>query len=154
MLKTPKYHFTIEPQTDLLADIDVWEPPVPGAFEKGHIHSYYEILVFRKGGGTHQMVSDIFKVENYSIHILPGNNFHELRRAADTDGFEIVFSEVFLYQLQQFDKKTDYFQYFSEPRIVDFQEIAFSDLEVYFDQLIKHQQNKPIFYNLVSLSRL
>src|SRR5688572_13544443 len=90
------YHFIIDGPSDLLADIDVWERAKPGVFEPGHFHSYYEILVFRKGGGTHQMANEIFAVEDYSIHCLTNNTFHELKRTIDTDGFEIIFSQVFL----------------------------------------------------------
>jgi AraC family transcriptional activator of pobA len=148
---SPKYHFTIDSQSDLLANVDVWEPPVPGAFEKGHFHSYYEILVFKKGGGTHQMANEVFEVEDHSIHILTNNTFHELKRAPATDGFEIIFSEVFLGQLQQFDKRTNYLQYFSMSRVLNLGREEFMQLQVYFDELIKNKNNKSIFYNLVSL---
>ena len=97
------------------------------------------------------MASDVFDVADCSIHILQNNNFHELRRTTETDGFEIIFSEVFLHQLQQFDKKTNYIQYFSQSRVLNFSEADFSGLQLYFDELIKHKANKSIFYNLVSL---
>jgi AraC-like DNA-binding protein len=151
MLRAPRYHFSIASQSDLLADVDVWEPALPDVYEKGHFHSYYEILVFKKGGGTHQMADDIFPVANCSIHILQSNNFHELRRTTETDGFEIIFSEVFLHQLQQFDKKTNYIQYFSQSRVLNFCAEDFAGLQVYFDELIRNKGNKSIFYNLVSL---
>ncbi|RYZ54273.1 MAG: AraC family transcriptional regulator [Sphingobacteriales bacterium] len=151
MFHTPNYHFTIERQADLLADMDLWEPAQPGVFEKGHFHSYYEILVFRKGGGTHQMADEVFEVEDFSVHILANNKFHELRRTTATDGFEIIFSEVFLEQLQQFDRKTNYIQYFSESRVLNFDREAFESLEIYFRELVVHRDNKSIFCNLVSL---
>jgi AraC-like DNA-binding protein len=151
MLHTPKYHFTIERQADLLADMEIWEPAEEGVFEPGHFHSYYEILVFKRGGGTHQMANDIHEVEDYSIHILTNNNFHELKRTTETDGFEIIFSEVFLEQLQQFDRKTNYIQYFSESRVLNFGKEEFSEFQVYFDELIKHKDNQSFFCNLVSL---
>jgi AraC family transcriptional regulator, transcriptional activator of pobA len=151
MLYTPKYHFTIERQADLLADMEIWEPAQEGVYEPGHFHSYYEILVFKRGGGTHQMANDIHEVEDCSIHILTNNNFHELKRTTETDGFEIIFSEVFLEQLQLFDRKTNYIQYFSESRVLNFDKEEFSEFQVYFDELIKHQDNQSFFCNLVSL---
>lgn len=151
MLLAPKYHFAIDIQSDLLADVDVWERAQPGIFEKGHSHSYYEMLIFKKGGGTHQMAADVFDVADHSIHILQSNNFHELKRTPETDGFEIIFSDVFLHQLQQFDKKTNYVQYFSRSRVLNFSPAEFNGLQVYFDEMIKHRSNKSIFYNLVSL---
>ncbi len=147
----PNYHFTIERQSDLLANVEVWDPPVEGVFEKGHFHSYYEILIFKKGGGTHQMADEIFEVEDYSIHILTNNTFHELKRAAKTDGFEIIFSEVFLEQLQRFDVITNYLQYFSRSHVLNFTEEEFRDFQIFFDELIKQKENKSFFYNLVSL---
>lgn len=80
MLQTPRYHFTIVHQSDLLASIDIWEPAQQGIFEKGHFHSYFEILIFKKDGGTQKMGNKIFNVEDCSIHLLANNVFHELRR--------------------------------------------------------------------------
>ncbi len=151
MLAVPKFHFTIARQSDLLADIDIWEPAVPGVFEKGHLHSYYEILIFLKGGGTHQMGPEVWEVADHSIHFLTNNTFHELKRTTDTDGFEIIFSEAFLHQLQLFDQKTNYVQYFAESRVLNLSEVAFSEFRLYFNELIRNKENRPIFYNLVSL---
>ena len=151
MLQTPEYHFTIDRKEDLLADIDVWEPALPGVFEKGHFHSYYEILVFLKGGGTHQMANELVEVEDYSIHVLTNNTFHELKRTTATDGFEIIFSDVFLHQLQQFDKKTNYVQYFLQSHVLNLNKENFNGFQVYFDELIKNKNNKSILYNLVSI---
>src|SRR5688572_3688042 len=89
---SPGYHFTIERQEDLLANVEVWERATEGVFEPGHFHSYYEILIFKKGGGSHQMGNDTFEVMDHSIHILTNNTFHELKRTTETDGFEIIFS--------------------------------------------------------------
>jgi AraC-like DNA-binding protein len=151
MLLAPKYHFAIARQSDLLADIDVWEPPQPGVFERGHVHSYYEVLVFKKGGGTHQMADDVFDVADGSIHVLAPNNFHELKRAPETDGFEIIFSETFLQQLQQFDTKTNYRHYFSQSHVLNLGEEQFREFEIYFSELIKNRDNKSLFNNWVSL---
>lgn len=146
-----KHHFTIERHSDLLANVDVWEPAISGVYEKGHSHSYYEILVFKRGGGTHQMANEVFEVKDCSIHILANHNFHELKRTTETDGFEIIFSEAFLYQLQQFDKTTNYVQYFSESHVLNFHQDEFGEFQLYFDSLIKHKSDKSIFYNLVSI---
>jgi AraC family transcriptional activator of pobA len=151
MLPSPKYHFTIESQSDLLADMEVWDRALPGVFEPGHFHSYYEILIFKKGGGTHQMANDMFDVEDCSIHVLANNNFHELRRTTETDGFEIIFSEVFLHQLQQFDRKTNYIKYFSESHVLNLTPGTFGELQVYFDELVKDYDNKSLFHNLAAL---
>ncbi len=151
MLRAPGYHFAIDRQSDLLADIDVWEPAEVGVFEKGHIHSYYEMLIFKRGGGTHQMADEIYEVADYSIHILANNNYHELKRTTATDGFEIIFSQVFLNQLQQFDKNTNYIRYFAQSRVLNFKEDEFREFQIYFDELIRHKNNKSFFYNLVSL---
>ncbi|MBC8045835.1 MAG: helix-turn-helix transcriptional regulator [Fimbriimonadaceae bacterium] len=151
MLQAPKYHFTIDHQEDLLANVDVWEPARDGVFEKGHLHSYYEILVFLKGGGTHQMANEIFDVEDYSIHVLTNNTFHELKRTTETDGFEIIFSDVFLNQLQQFDTKTNYVQYFLQSHVLNLKKDEFKEFQVYFTDLINNKNNKSFFYNLVSI---
>jgi AraC-like DNA-binding protein len=151
MLQAPEYHFTIARQEDLLANVDVWEPALPGVFEKGHFHSYYEILVFLKGGGTHQMGDELVDVQDYSIHVLTNNTFHELKRTTETDGFEIIFSDVFLHQLQQFDVKTNYVHFFLQSHVLNLNKEEFEEFRVYFEELIKQKNNKSIFYNLVSI---
>ena len=151
MLPPPKYHFTIPRQSDLLADIDIWERALPGVFEKGHVHAYYEILIFRKGGGTHQMGDNVFDVADNSIHVLEPNKCHELKRTTQTDGFEIIFSEAFLQQLQQFDRKTNYLQYFSQSHVLNLSAEQFREFEVYFGELVKDKESKSLFNNWVAL---
>ncbi|HEX8270209.1 MAG TPA: AraC family transcriptional regulator, partial [Flavobacterium sp.] len=143
--------FTIEKQSDFLADMEIWEPAEPHVFEKGHFHSYFEMLIFIKGGGTHQMGTDVFDVADHSVHILNNNTFHELRRTPEVDGFEIIFSDVFLNQLQSFDKRTNYIQYFSESRVLNFSEDQFNEFQIYFSELGKYQNNKSIFCNILSV---
>ncbi len=151
MLQASQYHFTIDRQENLLANIDIWEPAREGVFEKGHFHSYYEILTFFKGGGTHQMANEIFEVEDHSIHVLTNNTFHELKRTTETEGFEIIFSDVFLHQLQQFDSKTNYVQYFLQSHVLNLTKEDFKEFQVYFTELINYKDNKSLFYNLVSI---
>jgi AraC family transcriptional regulator, transcriptional activator of pobA len=151
LMQTPKYHFTIDRRENLLADVDVWTPATEGVFEPGHFHSYYELLIFKKGGGTHKMGNEVYQVNDFSIHVLKNNTFHELRRTTETDGFEIIFSEVFLNQLQQFDPETNYLRYFSDSHVINFSEEEFKSFSVYFNELLSNQQNKSIFYNLVSI---
>lgn len=150
-MQVPKYHFTIDRQESLMANIELWEPAKEGVYEKMHSHSYYEMLVFKTGGGTHEMAGEINNVEDFSFHMLPTNTFHELKRVTKTDGFEIIFSESFIEQLQYFDSDTNYIHYFSTPRIQNLSREEFEEFQFYFNELLKHKGNKSIFYNIVSL---
>jgi len=93
----------------------------------------------------------VFDVTDHSIHVLEPNRFHELKRTTENDGFEIIFSEAFLQQLQQFDKKTAYIQYFSKSHVLNLSESQFREFEGHFSELIKGKDSKSLFNNWVSL---
>lgn len=71
-----------------------------------HRHSYYEILVFIKGGGVHEIDFIKYPIKSKSLHFVASNQIHEVRRKAGSNGFSLLFSQEFLpsnYNLKDFD---------------------------------------------------
>ncbi len=150
MIITPDLHFKIESNSDLLASIDVWEKALPGIFEKAHSHAYYELLIFNQGGGTHRIGNDEFAVDSRSIHLVPSNTIHELKRTVETDGYEIIFSSVFLNKLQEFDIKTNYLLFASKASVSVFSSDEFEIFINYFNKLVSSGTSPSMFYNIVA----
>jgi AraC family transcriptional activator of pobA len=66
-------------------------------FSKPHRHNYYEILIFFKGGGLHEIDFIQHTILNNSIHFVAANSVHLMRRDKRSDGATILFSEDFFY---------------------------------------------------------
>lgn len=60
-----------------------------------HRHNYYEILVFNKGGGKHEIDFDAYKIKSLSIHFVSANQVHVVRRLPGSDGFNFILSSEF-----------------------------------------------------------
>jgi AraC family transcriptional regulator, transcriptional activator of pobA len=60
-----------------------------------HRHNYYEIFIFFKGGGTHDIDFNTFEIESNSIHFVSPGQVHQVRRELDTYGYVILFSRDF-----------------------------------------------------------
>lgn len=144
-------HFTIAAKDDLIADIDIWDAPVPGVYEPAHSHAYYEILVFNTGGGTHRIGNNIYDVADFDIHFVPANTIHELKRVANTDGYEIIFSEMFLNKIQTFDPKTNYFQFANYEQVIHLNAADFELFRGYFKKLTAYKTQSSLFNSVVAL---
>ncbi|MCC7244032.1 MAG: AraC family ligand binding domain-containing protein [Saprospiraceae bacterium] len=65
----------------------------PGQY---HWHDYYEIFLFREGGGFHQIDFEKVSIENNSVHFVRPGQVHLLNRAPDSSGFVLLFDDDFL----------------------------------------------------------
>lgn len=67
---------------DELSHYDTTEP---------HRHNYFEIFIFDKGRGTHDIDFHPFPIHSKSLHIVAPGQVHQVRRELDTNGFVILF---------------------------------------------------------------
>lgn len=58
---------------------------------KPHRHNYFEMFVFGKGDGEHEVDFVNFPIISNSIHIVAPGQVHQVRRELDTNGFVILF---------------------------------------------------------------
>ena len=63
---------------------------------KPHKHSYFEIFLFQKGGGTHEIDFNSHSILSESIHFVFPNQVHKVARELDTYGFVILISKEFM----------------------------------------------------------
>ncbi|MFZ6052047.1 AraC family transcriptional regulator [Halocola ammonii] len=67
---------------DALTHYDTTEP---------HRHNYFEIFIFDKGKGTHDIDFQSFPIDSASLHIVAPGQVHQVKRELDTNGFVILF---------------------------------------------------------------
>jgi AraC-like DNA-binding protein len=60
-----------------------------------HRHNYHEIFYFVKGGGTHDIDFRTFTIEDHSIHFVNPGQVHQVKRAAGSHGFILLFTGEF-----------------------------------------------------------
>lgn len=62
-----------------------------------HRHNYYEIFLFEKGGGKHDLDFNTYEIKSNSIHFVSPGQVHQVKRALNTHGAVILFSRDFYY---------------------------------------------------------
>ena len=63
---------------------------------EAHRHTYYEILLFTKGGGEHMIDFEYYPIEDNSIHFISSGQIHALNRDKESTGYVVIFSKDFL----------------------------------------------------------
>lgn len=56
-----------------------------------HRHNYFELFVFEKGGGYHEIDFIDFDVLDYSVQIVAPGQVHQMKREVNSNGFVILF---------------------------------------------------------------
>lgn len=64
---------------------------------KAHRHKYYEIFLFAKGGGYHEIDFNSYSITDSSIHFVSPGQVHKVRRERDSFGSILLFSSDFYY---------------------------------------------------------
>jgi AraC family transcriptional regulator, transcriptional activator of pobA len=78
--------------------------------QQAHKHTFYHLLLFTKGGGSHTIDFEQFPVNRYQIYFMVPGQVHQWRFEGIVDGFVVNFSPAFF---QSFLLKTDYPEQFS-----------------------------------------
>lgn len=63
---------------------------------KPHRHNYFELFIFERGEGSHQIDFHAFPIRSNSVHIVAPEQVHQVRRELNTNGFVILFDPVIL----------------------------------------------------------
>jgi len=56
-----------------------------------HRHNYFEIFIFDKGQGYHEIDFHSYPIRSASLHIVAPGQVHQVKRELDTNGFVILF---------------------------------------------------------------
>lgn len=115
---------------------------------KAHRHTFYHLLLFTKGGGTHTIDFSSFPVKPYQIYFMVPGQVHSWDFAGEVDGYVVNFSTSFF---QSFLLRPDYLESFSffqgiaEDGVINLPE----DLQVHivhpFEEIIKQSTQNNNF---------
>jgi len=139
-----------------MATIINWSMPSLYDFDEIHSHEFWDILIFEKGGGTHCIDFQDYEIKDNSIHIVSNNSTHRAERSFGSNGYSIIFTPLYLNQLQQFDKEQDYLSFYRHSRAINLNQESFNNCNYILSEMIKNQTDKSYFFNLLAafLSKL
>lgn len=93
----PLHNFSKDDESSVAFDIIPLESKSAYDSSVPHRHNYYEIFVFEKGGGEHDIDFNTFEVRDNSIHFVSPGQVHNLRRKKGSFGYAILFSRDFYF---------------------------------------------------------
>lgn len=95
MNKIPVHHFSKDDETSIPFSFRSLKGPAGYNVSVPHRHNFYEILIFIKGSGSHEIDFLNIPIEPYSIHFISPGQVHHLRQSETTEGFLLIFSREF-----------------------------------------------------------
>ncbi|PCH98415.1 MAG: AraC family transcriptional regulator [Bacteroidetes bacterium] len=93
----PIHDFTSDDDSSIAFEIeplelrDSYDTSIP------HRHNYYEIFLFIKGGGTHEIDFETFPINANSVHFVSPGQVHKVKRELNSFGYVLSFSRDFYY---------------------------------------------------------
>ncbi len=60
-----------------------------------HRHRYYEIFLFPKGGGVHEIDFNHYPIKEFSVHFVSPGQVHKVSRGLGTYGYVILFNDEY-----------------------------------------------------------
>jgi AraC family transcriptional regulator, transcriptional activator of pobA len=104
-----------------------------------HKHTFYHLLCFTKGGGTHAIDFQQFPVRPYQIYFMIPGQVHSWSFAGEVDGFVINFSASFFRSLLLQPDYLEQFPFFGgnvSDSVIDIPESHQAKVHQLFEQLI------------------
>jgi AraC family transcriptional activator of pobA len=118
-----------------------------------HKHSFYHLILFTEGGGTHDIDFHKFQVRPYQIYFMIPGQVHSWSFEGPVDGYVINFSVSFF---QSFLIKPDYMEQFPffngiiEDSVIDLPEEIQPQVKTYFEQLVHESElSQPYGFDMV-----
>lgn len=113
-----------------------------------HRHSFYHIVFFTQGSGTHAIDFQNFDVKPYQIYFMIPGQVHSWNFSGPVDGFVINFSSTFF---QSFLLLSDYLERFSffsgnaEDSVVNLPEASGEEVVAVFERLLEQSVSNNKF---------
>ncbi len=108
-----------------------------------HKHTFYHLVFFTKGGGTHAIDFQSFPVKPYQIYFMIPGQVHSWDFEGEVDGYVINFSVPFF---QSFLLQSDYLEQFpffsgaSQDEVIDIPENLHKETIQLFEQIITESE--------------
>ena len=120
---------------------------------KAHRHTFYHLLLFTKGGGSHTIVFSCCRVQPYKIYFMVPGQVHRWFFYGEVYGYVLNFSTSFF---QSFLLRPDYLETFSffngiaDDGVINLPEELQSKIVRIFEEIIQHStQNNTFRWDIV-----
>ncbi len=147
----PTYQFSDVDAKINLARFVRLDNPESYPFDSFHAHAYSEIMVFVKGGGTHNINFEHHNIKDNSIHHIAANDLHWVERSMDSEGFAIVYKDQFLHKLQYVNPEIDFAQVFNHSKILNFEQDNFSEFQLIIKELLNNSTPSGYLLQLIGV---
>lgn len=115
-----------------------------------HTHAYNKILVFKDGGGNHNINSRDHQISGNSIHLIAAHELHRLERSPQATGFAVLYKEQFLQKLQVLNPGFDCCRMFRSSRVINLDAERTDDFEFIFRELLRNQGNASYLLQVIA----
>lgn len=113
--------------------------------EVAHQHSFDEILLINRGGGTHGIHGHSHPLESGAIHILPAGTSHLLLRTGECDGGTILFQKKYVLDEPYLPfKQLDFYQ--PNQPVLKTPEHVFTDIWLTYEHLLYESRQQQHYY--------
>ncbi|OJV50420.1 MAG: hypothetical protein BGO31_13710 [Bacteroidetes bacterium 43-16] len=145
----PTYQYSEEDAKNKLASFVRLDNPQSYPFDSFHAHSYNEIMVFFKGGGTHNINFKNYTIESGAIHLIAAHDLHWVERAMDSEGFAIVYKDQFLQKLQMVNPDIDFTTLFRDSRIINLDTAAIQQYTSITQEILDNKGQSAYMLQLI-----
>lgn len=114
-----------------------------------HRHSFYHLVMFTSGSGTHDIDFKRFPVEAGQIYFMIPGQVHSWNFEDNIDGYIINFSEQFFQTLllnPAYHERFSFFSGFTEDEVLFLQDKNKQNIARLFEQILSEYQQKQAFY--------
>lgn len=91
----PIHHFSVDDNSSIPFKYIPLELKTEYDTSVPHRHNYYEMFIFTKGGGYHDIDFNRYEIENCSIHFVSPGQVHHVERSLGSFGYVLLFSRDF-----------------------------------------------------------
>lgn len=148
MNNIPTFNFRNIGRKEKLVDILPWDYSNFYQTEKVHCHDYHELFVITNGSGIHQIDGVIHAIEANSFHIVPNFFSHKFQREQGTIGFTIAIQSIFIEQLCNFDKVSNYRALFDKEHIINLEAAHFNNFHFFVNEIQNESLNDAYLQNI------
>jgi len=144
----PTFNFRNIGRKEKLVDLLPWDYSNFYQTEKLHCHDYHELFVITSGSGVHQIDGVEYAIQSNSFHIVPNFFSHKFQREQGTIGFTIAIQSIFIEQLCNFDKVSNYRALFEKEHLIDLGSIDFNSFHFFVNEIQNQGINDAYMQNI------
>lgn len=108
-----------------------------------HGHSFYHLVLFTKGSGSHTLDFTKFSVQPYQVYFMIPGQVHNWHFSPDTDGYVIHFSETFFRSFLMHHDYLERFSFFSgdsKDQVLNVPVPAREEVKALFEKLVAEME--------------